>query len=746
MRKVINGELGISGIDVSVYDFGGQNVFNCLHPFFLTRFGVCIVVFDMTWLIDEESTRAVEALSHLSFWLNSVVLNTKREGGSAPLVLVGTHKDTVADSSAHERISAKLSNTFYGSSAWPFILKYDRSNLVFFPVDCTQQENDEAIKDLRKAVETLLSTDMAQEASPTKVKRPLSWYQALDALNAVGVATPSITFDRAATVLLSCGIVESDIKQVLADFRDMGMLMWYDEKALRDVVILDPVASFVKPVSKIICDPGLHCEKAHGHFKLHYQTDYSSMIEKGIVSQTLLTGLLRYEGKAGDCTVLTALMVKYGLLVSWKLRDSGNVIYLVPALFPLDPTVSKMIDTADQAIWAVEQPVTTVYIVFSLCKTLPDSCLTIDLLTNKCFLPSGLFDRLICALLKWSWLFPSVDPDNFRLRKNVVELQIAGIIFRLVWRSDSNCIELSTTCGTPITLIERVEIILARLIEESIQSLYFQSFVRHADLLIPVKACMPSRSSYVFPSFEDGREVNIDGAAVGQAHPWLWSPRSTAAYDVFLSHRWGAPDDELVLSVFDQLSDYVVDDLPISIFYDDRHMEHGHRIDHEFFRALLRSSVMVPLVSMNALQRMLNSDPADVDDVLVEWLTALVFVRFSSHLRGLVSLRQVVPIVSKELDGSDYFSVRKAGLLPNSVPTESCKAVLALFEQANISLPTDVTQFVNTVTVKDIVFGIMRWKCVTADKSKRSLQDLASECVTTIMEVVLHPPTNNQAV
>jgi hypothetical protein len=95
---------------------------------------------------------------------------------------------------------------------------------------------------------------------------------------------------------------------------------------------------------------------------------------------------------------------------------------------------------------------------------------------------------------------------------------------------------------------------------------------------------------------------------------------------------------------------------------------------------------------------------------------------------------------------TDYFSVRKAGLLPNSVPTESCKAVFVLFEQANISLPTDVTQFINTVTVKEIVYGIMRWKCVTADKGKGSIEALASECGTSIAKVVLDAHTSSQAV
>ncbi len=35
---------------ISLYDFGGQSVFNVVHPFFLTRCGVYLVVFNMEWI------------------------------------------------------------------------------------------------------------------------------------------------------------------------------------------------------------------------------------------------------------------------------------------------------------------------------------------------------------------------------------------------------------------------------------------------------------------------------------------------------------------------------------------------------------------------------------------------------------------------------------------------------------------------------------------------------------------------
>jgi hypothetical protein len=126
------------------------------------------------WFIDDGSTKG---LSYLSFWLNSVVLNTRRADGSAPILLVGTHKDLISDSDAHQRISSILSDTFGRSTAWQSIIHYDRGRLLFFPVDNTIGEEDEVVRDLREAIKAVLVTD-----AHLKTEVPFTWYHALDIL------------------------------------------------------------------------------------------------------------------------------------------------------------------------------------------------------------------------------------------------------------------------------------------------------------------------------------------------------------------------------------------------------------------------------------------------------------------------------------------------------------------------------------------------------------------------------------
>ena len=42
---------------IALFDFGGQSVFNVIHPFFLTQYGVYLVVFNMEWILGTEGRR-----------------------------------------------------------------------------------------------------------------------------------------------------------------------------------------------------------------------------------------------------------------------------------------------------------------------------------------------------------------------------------------------------------------------------------------------------------------------------------------------------------------------------------------------------------------------------------------------------------------------------------------------------------------------------------------------------------------
>ena len=77
----------------AAWDYGGQEIFHCLHPLFLGRYGVYLIVFNMERMVGTEAQRAA-CLKDLRFWLSSVAVH----GAGAPVLLVGTHKDKVCSS------------------------------------------------------------------------------------------------------------------------------------------------------------------------------------------------------------------------------------------------------------------------------------------------------------------------------------------------------------------------------------------------------------------------------------------------------------------------------------------------------------------------------------------------------------------------------------------------------------------------------------------------------------------------
>ena len=58
-----------SSIHISVFDYGGQDVFTAIHHLFLTAYGVYALCFNMEWLLAEDKTEKERCLKFLKFGL-----------------------------------------------------------------------------------------------------------------------------------------------------------------------------------------------------------------------------------------------------------------------------------------------------------------------------------------------------------------------------------------------------------------------------------------------------------------------------------------------------------------------------------------------------------------------------------------------------------------------------------------------------------------------------------------------------
>ena len=158
------------GLRISVWDFGGQEVFHTVHNKFLTRKGAYLVVFNMA----KKGTDAwTEARNELTFWLNSIAIHAH----GAPVFVVGTHaKSAVVDVDLlSTEITAMVDDAGLQES-----LQRTRDASSFFAVDTIYDDKEAPIyAELKRAIEASIEND---PDAYVKKDLPLAWLFTCDEL------------------------------------------------------------------------------------------------------------------------------------------------------------------------------------------------------------------------------------------------------------------------------------------------------------------------------------------------------------------------------------------------------------------------------------------------------------------------------------------------------------------------------------------------------------------------------------
>ena len=200
-----------------------------IHHFFLTRYGVYCVVFNMECLIHDDEETRTRCLDTLKFWVNSIVVHTfnPQTTETAPIAFVGTRKDVVSNPAHHERISAVLYDNFSMSSAWPSVIKNengigenDKTEFCFFPVDNTKSRADPQVTHLLQDIERVIdNSDYVHQ------EQPLVYLQTIDKL--VSLAKPCFSYEEVSRVAQMCGVDKDGVTAMLKLFHDMGTVMFH---------------------------------------------------------------------------------------------------------------------------------------------------------------------------------------------------------------------------------------------------------------------------------------------------------------------------------------------------------------------------------------------------------------------------------------------------------------------------------------------------------------------------------------
>ena len=247
-------------------------MFQTVQHLFLSRYGVYVIAFNMLNLsIEHVSETTIEnSLSYIRFWFRQIAMAAL----GAPIIMLGTHLDSLPSVELHKRLSNRLELEFSTTEkAWAFV-KHNSSEgpdglCCFFPV--ANFHDDPNIGRLRHLIEAFAVED---RISPTDTQGyvhnnvPVSWLAVYDRMREIerrGIAYLHVRpgsegegeeGDGAAitaySLAASCGVFESiaseaDRKLVLAAmlsmFTRLGILVYIDEAGLDNVVILNPQVS-----------------------------------------------------------------------------------------------------------------------------------------------------------------------------------------------------------------------------------------------------------------------------------------------------------------------------------------------------------------------------------------------------------------------------------------------------------------------------------------------------------------------
>jgi GTPase SAR1 family protein len=301
----VNTGNNLSKLTISLCDFGGQDVFNALHAFFMTRCGVYMLVFDMELFLSKIEKDRESCHQNIKFWMNSIAMHTYNEktGKTAPVALVGTRKDRVSSVEGREKISRELQERYENHRIWPSVIQYNWEGrkrffrsweaklLSYFPIDNTKRRREST------ALTKLLgeTEEIMMESEEVKLEIPVIWMKALDEIREKGKnANKSfLLLEEVIEIGEKLGISLEGVSELLRYLYAMGVLIWIEEPGLREIVILDPIEYFVKPVTRIICkhlaskkDPYVikHELPIHKVCQREMPEDWKLMLEFGLVS------------------------------------------------------------------------------------------------------------------------------------------------------------------------------------------------------------------------------------------------------------------------------------------------------------------------------------------------------------------------------------------------------------------------------------------------------------------------------
>ncbi|XP_072036781.1 uncharacterized protein [Amphiura filiformis] len=370
-------------LEVTFWDFAGQDLYYTTHQVFFNRRAVFALVFDLSknleepcevqdFSLEEEMSRFHDfnGEDFIKFWLQSIYTYAAQDSadkeGYPPIFIIGTHK---RDSAVEEEVVKRQIFAILKGKQYE---KYVRRQFHFLENDPAKKKpsDEESFVAMKAAV-----AKASMNAPHMKEKYPIKWLQfhkAVIEILGTGDNKPYMTLNETQQLAARCGIKdESQLTTMLGLYHDLGAIIWFGEdKILSNTVILDPqwLIDVFKAVITVLPD-----EKQDQKFTKMWQ----ELQDHGILKNELI-----------DHVWTKWIDIKQELL---ELMEKFDMVFRQPAEDEDEETEEKE-QQPEYCVPACLHPKKGVV-------NITDGTFYVDFGT---FLPDGFFHRVLVHFARWS--------------------------------------------------------------------------------------------------------------------------------------------------------------------------------------------------------------------------------------------------------------------------------------------------------------------------------------------------------
>ncbi|XP_013395173.1 uncharacterized protein LOC106162424 isoform X2 [Lingula anatina] len=372
IKSVARGEPVDPEKQITIWDFGGQDVYYTTHQTFLSEQNIYLLVFRLDVNLDTKIPvyRGEKTVKEfIVYWLNSIHMHTVRKSKEKKSVIphvliIGTHKDKLASEVAADEILGQLLDYLED--------KQELAEHVYRCFAISNLADVEEFDEIKSEIEHLCGYSRDREAG--RQMHPVRWFQLELDLAKKSEERPIIYIKELRDMARLVGIRDAELDEMFIPYHHhLGDVLHFKVDGLENIVILDPQwladlfsAIMTPPVSK------------SGKDRLDY---LKRSLEKGELNEEVFDVYLQKEKMTDMKNEVIQLMEHFDLMldisksVQNPMLPSGKRKFVVPCMLKSNDLVKYRPPEKAREI--------------SLFISFPHG-----------FFPPGLFHRLIIRLLR----------------------------------------------------------------------------------------------------------------------------------------------------------------------------------------------------------------------------------------------------------------------------------------------------------------------------------------------------------